>query len=53
MSAINRKILYDKLMKEGKMAEADSILNPKNPIHMAMVEKPKEEIKETKSKGRK
>jgi len=46
MSLANRKILYDKLMAEGKFEEAaQTIIN-----HPEMAEKP---VEETKSKGKK
>jgi len=45
MSNVNRKILYDKLIAEGKLEEAAAtIIN-----HPEMAETPKEEV-ETKSK---
>ena len=48
MSKVNRKILYDKLMAEGKTAEAAVVIQN----HPEMAEVP-EPPKETKSKGRK
>ena len=47
MSLKNRKILYDKLMAEGKVEEAKSIINPKNPKHLELIKE------ETKSKVKK
>lgn len=44
MSHANRKILYNKLMDEGKVEEAKDVI--KNHPEMA-------EVKETKSKGKK